>query len=37
MLLTGSKDPGTLAFYREAGFEQNKTGFQIRRIPVREG
>jgi GNAT superfamily N-acetyltransferase len=31
MLLTGSKDPATLKFYREVGFEQNKTGFQIRR------
>lgn len=31
MLLTGSKNPATLAFYESAGFEQNKTGFQIRR------
>jgi GNAT superfamily N-acetyltransferase len=30
MLLTGSKRPETLEFYGEAGFEQNKTGFQIR-------
>ncbi|MCV6585721.1 MAG: GNAT family N-acetyltransferase [Marinibacterium sp.] len=30
MLLTGRCDPGTLAFYRAAGFEQSKTGFQIR-------
>jgi GNAT superfamily N-acetyltransferase len=35
MLLTSSKDPATLKFYRDAGFEQNKTGFQIRRIPPR--
>jgi len=31
MLLTGSKNPATLAFYESAGFTQNKTGFQIRR------
>jgi hypothetical protein len=37
MLLTGSKDPATLRFYEEAGFEQSKTGFQARRIPAREG
>ncbi len=35
MLLTGSKDPATLRFYQEAGFEEGKTGFQIRRIPPR--
>jgi GNAT superfamily N-acetyltransferase len=35
MLLTGSKDPGTLEFYEKAGFTQNKTGFQIRRIPAK--
>lgn len=35
MLLTGSKKPSTLAFYASAGFEQNKTGFQIRRLPPR--
>jgi len=35
MLLTGSKDPATLKFYRDAGLEQTKTGFQIRRIPAR--
>ncbi|QPC94286.1 GNAT family N-acetyltransferase [Mesorhizobium sp. INR15] len=35
MLLTSSTDPATLAFYRGAGFEQNKTGFQVRRLPVR--
>lgn len=31
MLLTGSTDPATLRFYGDAGFEQSKTGFQIRR------
>lgn len=36
MLLSGSKDPATLKFYEGVGFEQNKTGFQIRRLPVRE-
>jgi len=35
MLLTGSTNPATLKFYRDVGFEQNKTGFQIRQIPVR--
>jgi GNAT superfamily N-acetyltransferase len=35
MLLTGSKRPETLEFYRDAGFEQSKTGFQMRRLPVR--
>jgi len=35
MLLTGSKQPATLKFYHDVGFEQNKTGFQIRRIPPR--
>ncbi|ESQ85595.1 hypothetical protein AEAC466_00030 [Asticcacaulis sp. AC466] len=35
MLLTGSKQPGTLKFYHDVGFEQSKTGFQIRRIPPR--
>lgn len=34
MLLTGSKRPAVHGFYLSAGFEQNKTGFQIRRIPV---
>lgn len=33
MLLTGSKEPGTFQFYEKSGFTQNKTGFQIRRIP----
>ena len=31
MLLSGSKDPATLDFYRHCGFAQDKTGFQIRR------
>lgn len=31
MLLTGSEDLATLAFYKSAGFHQSKTGFQIRR------
>lgn len=31
MLLSGSKDAATLAFYRGCGFLQDKTGFQIRR------
>lgn len=35
MLMTGSKRPSTLAFYGSAGFEQNKTGFQVRRLPAR--
>jgi GNAT superfamily N-acetyltransferase len=35
MLMTGSKKPSTLAFYASAGFEQSKTGFQVRRIPPR--
>ena len=35
MLLTGSKRPAILKFYQDAGFEQNKTGFQIRRLPPR--
>ena len=35
MLMTGSKNPATLNFYLEAGFEQSKTGFQQRRIPIR--
>jgi GNAT superfamily N-acetyltransferase len=36
MLLTGSKDPATLRFYEGAGFEQSKTGFQVRRIAPQE-
>jgi GNAT superfamily N-acetyltransferase len=35
MLMTGSKEPSTLAFYAAAGFEQSKTGFQVRRLPSR--
>lgn len=35
MLMTGSKKPSTLVFYEAAGFEQTKTGFQVRRLPVR--
>ena len=31
MLMTGSKQALTLKFYQDAGFEQSKTGFQIRR------
>lgn len=31
MLLSGSKEPATLDFYRHCGFVQDKTGFQIRR------
>lgn len=32
MLMTGSTRPSTLAFYVSAGFEQSKTGFQVRRF-----
>ena len=35
MLMTGSKTASTLEFHEAAGFEQAKTGFQIRRLPVR--
>lgn len=35
MLLTGSEQPAVHKFYRDVGFEQSKTGFQIRRIPSR--
>ncbi|GGI22418.1 GNAT family N-acetyltransferase [Bradyrhizobium guangdongense] len=35
MLMTGSRKPSTLAFYASAGFEQSKTGFQIRRLQAR--
>ena len=31
MLMTGSKDPAIHRFYAGAGFQQNKTGYQIRR------
>ena len=36
MLMTGSKQPSTLKFYENAGFEQTKTGFQMRRNSVRQ-
>jgi len=36
MLMTGSKKPSTLSFYMAVGFEQSKTGFQIRRTAPRE-
>ena len=36
MLLTGSKQPSTLKFYENAGFEQTKTGFQMRRMSARQ-
>ena len=35
MLMTGSKQPSTLAFYESAGFERSKTGFQARRLAAR--
>jgi GNAT superfamily N-acetyltransferase len=35
MLLTGAKDRSVLRFYENIGFEQNKTGFQMRDVPVR--
>ena len=35
MLLTGSNNPSTLRFYQSVGFEQTKTGFQMRRLPAR--
>ncbi|GAI35927.1 unnamed protein product, partial [marine sediment metagenome] len=34
MLMTGSKSPGTLRFYMRAGFEQSKTGFQVRKLQM---
>jgi GNAT superfamily N-acetyltransferase len=30
MLMTGRSDPGVLKFYESCGFQQNKTGFQVR-------
>ena len=36
MLMTGSKQPSTLKFYENAGFEQSKTGFQMRRMSARQ-
>ena len=35
MLLTGSNNLAAIDFYREAGLEQSKTGFQVRRLPAR--
>ncbi|PKA43229.1 GNAT family N-acetyltransferase [Rhizobium sullae] len=35
MLMTGSKKRETLDFYLGAGFEQSKTGFQMRRVAAR--
>lgn len=35
MLMTGSKKRETLDFYLAAGFEQSKTGFQMRRVAAR--
>jgi len=37
MLMTGSNRPEVLDFYRMAGFEQSKTGFQKRQLPARRG
>ena len=37
MLMTGSNKPDVLDFYRLAGFEQSKTGFQKRQLPARQG
>lgn len=36
MLLTGSTNPSTLKFYEDLGFEQTKTGFQMRRLAPRQ-
>jgi GNAT superfamily N-acetyltransferase len=36
MLLTGSKQLSTIRFYENAGFEQTKTGFQMRRMSARQ-
>lgn len=35
MLMTGSNKRETLDFYRGVGFEQSKTGFQMRRVAAR--
>jgi len=35
MLLAGSSAPQVMHFYEGAGFTQSKTGFQIRRLPLR--
>jgi len=34
MLLTGRTDPGIMKFYTSCGFEQTKTGFQVRAVPA---
>lgn len=36
MLSTGAAPPSTLAFYERAGFAQSRTGFQKRRLPLRQ-
>ena len=36
MLLTGSGNEAAQAFYAASGFEQTKTGYQMRRLPVRQ-
>jgi ribosomal protein S18 acetylase RimI-like enzyme len=36
MLMTGSQNSGVFNFYVRAGFEQSKTGFQKRRMSLRE-
>ena len=36
MVMTGSKKPDTLDFYLGVGFEQSKTGFQMRRVAARQ-
>lgn len=36
MLMTGSRERGVHEFYRRAGFQQSKTGFQKRRLPPRD-
>ena len=37
MLLTGSHNPGVLRFYEECGFQQTKTGFEVRKPPITSG
>jgi len=32
MLLTGRTDPGVISFYESCGFQQSKTGFEIRAV-----
>lgn len=36
MLSTGSARPSVLSFYKSAGFDQSRTGFQKRRLPPRD-